>query len=66
MIESKCSKCGGVIDALQRAGGVNGTDYLRTRCSDCGAEHYFHGEQAREMAAAIDANNQQEPKKEQD
>lgn len=65
MIEPKCIKCGGVIDALQRAGGVNGTDYLRTRCNDCGAEQYFHGEQARELAAAIDANNQP-TKQEQD
>lgn len=58
---TKCEQCGAEqVDALQRAGGVSGLDFLRTRCGGCGAEQIFHGEQAVEMAAAIDASNQQQ------
>jgi alpha-D-ribose 1-methylphosphonate 5-triphosphate synthase subunit PhnG len=64
MTTTQC-QCGGTIDALQRASGEQGLDFLRTRCGGCGAEQIFHGHEAREVAAVIDASNQQ-PKQEQD
>ena len=61
---NKCVQCGEQkVDALQRAGGVSGTDYLVTRCYGCGREEILHGERAKDTAAEIDAGNQQPTEK---
>jgi len=59
-MEIKCT-CGAEASeqrAIQRSGGVEGLDFIRIDCGKCGGQRTFHAQDAREVAAIIDASNE--------